>query len=257
MFREKKTSEELVQWFDETVVKKLGDDAKLDIFVPTLLMAGSKTYSHAFAYIERYGAVFTKFASNTPQNQAKIVDLVGEFWQDSSQHAMIVLDKLGNARVVNAPSIIAWCFRQKENWIRPWLWDLLQLIVDKTLSSINKIIEKLTEKEKALTETGDAQQLEPVKHKLNMLTKQKKDMFVMVIKNFITALSKQPDEEEKEIDAVLKQRLRQFHRKFDSSLAQVVEDIKKEAFGEKDEELLEFFNATHSQLQTLRLRTIE
>lgn len=252
LLREKKPSDELLEWFEANVTTKLGENEKLDIFIPTLLMAGSKTFSHIFALIERYATVFSKLGANTPQNQAKIVSLVGDFWSNSPQHAIIVLDRLGTSRVVNPPCTIGWCFKQTNDLFRPWLWELLGLVVDKTLISVNTIMEKLEEKVVSVGET----EAEPLKQKVATLSKQKKDMFVMIFKNFHQAISEAGQKSNRDLVVELKQRLKQFQRKFDSCLVKIAEDIKKEAFigkdGEQAEEILDLFNATHSQLLSLK-----
>jgi len=249
LFKEKTNTNDLVEWFDGTVSPALGPDARLDIFVPSLLKAGANTYTHIFTLIKRYSGLFSKLGSATPENQKNIVNMVAEFWQRSPQHVMVILDKLSSARVVNAPSIISFCFERTSEFASSPVWEVLSLIVGKTHRSMESYITQLQEQERSAT-SPDKQ--EEVRHKLSELGGQKKKLFTMVFKQFCRVISENTSDR---LSEELKGRMIQFHREFADALFTVADDVKKEAFSssQSDEEMLELFNATSAQLQSLRV----
>jgi len=134
-------SPNLLRWLDEVITPSLGAEARLQLLVSTLLIAGSKSYSHTLVLFDRYKALFASLATDESA-QAVIVAAVCSVWKNSSQHMIVILDKLLTMRLIDAPAIVDWVFTQKPSFHMTYVWEILHNTVHKSLRRV-----ELTEKE--------------------------------------------------------------------------------------------------------------
>lgn len=78
-------------------------------FISSLLMAGSKTFSHAVILIERYLPVLQMLHPKGDLSaRLETISVVSHVWANSTQHFEFVLERLIHYRIITAQSVISW-----------------------------------------------------------------------------------------------------------------------------------------------------
>lgn len=112
LLREKSSSEHIIKWLQDNAANA-GEQGELRLLVPTLLQAGFMSFSHQAALLERYHAVLAAFTKDLGA-QLVLAHFVGEFWQHSSQHVVVVFDKLCAQHLLEIPVILHWLFAKPD-----------------------------------------------------------------------------------------------------------------------------------------------
>lgn len=123
------------------------DDFIRELFTECVLMLGSKSFSHVLNVIERYLSILQRLNS-TPEAKLHTVKIVAQFWRNNTQFMGILLDKMLNYRVVDAIAIVNWVFEPEvwqNEWHRSFVWDILKNTLNKVISRVAQVKDKLDE----------------------------------------------------------------------------------------------------------------
>lgn len=88
------------------------------ILISCLLMAGSKTFSHAVILIERYLPVLQELhPKGDLAARLETIDAAAHFWKQSVQHIEFVLERLTHYRIISSVSVIQWIVQTTELFV--------------------------------------------------------------------------------------------------------------------------------------------
>lgn len=148
--QQKHTSAQILTWFEtEVIVKDLPALLKVDIFVTCLLGTSSKSFSHLLTSIERYVPVLQKFICDLP-SALQAITSAQIFWKFSAQRFIIVMSKLITYRIIPPPAVVEWIFSEEISKIaheKYWIFELLLMTADQTVTTIELLHKKLSEME--------------------------------------------------------------------------------------------------------------
>jgi len=85
----------------------------LEMVFKCILWRGQKTYSHLFSRLRIYESDIGG-ALQSMQMPSEIVGWVADFWATSSQHVLVIVDRLLRHFVLNPEHIVAWIFNSYE-----------------------------------------------------------------------------------------------------------------------------------------------
>ncbi|KAI8381201.1 armadillo-type protein [Radiomyces spectabilis] len=213
--RAKKTVEEIRAILDKIkedqasqgISEEEQNSAAREVFLHSLLLVGSKSFSHVLNVVERYLEVM-RYVNSTPEARLHTVQVVASFWKNNTQFLGIILDKLLNYRVVDPTSVIAWVFEadQLTNAGRSYPWEILKNTLNKVVSRVVQVKSKLESfqnlhtanqarrAEEPTTEMAqaEAQQeldtLRIVENSLAIVTREEKEVFMVVYQKFVHVL---------------------------------------------------------------------
>ncbi|KAG0349619.1 Component of the cap-binding complex (CBC) [Podila humilis] len=172
------------------------EDFIRELFVECVLMLGSKSFSHVLNVIERYLTILQKMNS-TPEARLHTVKIVAQFWKDNTQFMGILLDKMLNYRVVDAIAIVKWVFEPEvwqNEWHRSFVWDILKNTLNKVISRVAQVKDKLVEVRKEAeadppTKTMDV--VQAVENTLSIVNREQKEVFLTLYQCFVEVLKNQ------------------------------------------------------------------
>lgn len=85
------------------------------LFLQCLMMAGSKTLSHAVILIERYLSILQELHPKEDlECRQDTVQIIAELWKSSAQHFQFIVERLLHYRIVSSPAIVQWVFHTSE-----------------------------------------------------------------------------------------------------------------------------------------------
>lgn len=131
----------------ESLTANEREDFIRELFTECVLMLGSKSFSHVLNVIERYLTILQRMNS-TPEARLHTVKIVAQFWKNNTQFMGILLDKMLNYRVVDAIAIVKWVFEPEvwqNEWHRSFVWDILKNTLNKVISRVGQVKDKLNE----------------------------------------------------------------------------------------------------------------
>jgi hypothetical protein len=100
----------------EVMLQELPSSEARDLFVQSLLKAGSKSLSHAVILIERYLPLLQKLhPKDDLASKVGTIQNISEFWATSSQHFQFIIERLIHYRILSAPSVLQWIFQSTES----------------------------------------------------------------------------------------------------------------------------------------------
>lgn len=100
----------------EEILQELSPSEARDLFVQSLLKAGSKTLSHVVILIERYLPLLQKLhPKDDLAAKLETIQNVSDFWAASSQHFQFIIERLIHYRILSAPSVLQWIFQSTES----------------------------------------------------------------------------------------------------------------------------------------------
>ncbi|KAG1462785.1 hypothetical protein G6F56_005438 [Rhizopus delemar] len=178
-----------------------------ELFIQSLLLVGSKSFSHILNVVERYLDVL-RFLNSTPEGRLHTVQILASFWKDNTQFMCILLDKLLNYRVIDPTSVISWIFEESQFGCagRSFIWEILKNTLGKVNSRVAQVKTKLdslqsvhetnkakrTESEATeMTEAEEQQELDSIRiveNSLATVTRERKEVFLLVCQKFAGAL---------------------------------------------------------------------
>ncbi|KAF9426538.1 Component of the cap-binding complex (CBC) [Podila epigama] len=172
------------------------EDFIRELFIECVLMLGSKSFSHVLNVIERYMSILQRM-NNTPEARLHTVKIVAQFWKNNTQFMGILLDKMLNYRVVDAIAIVKWVFEPQvwqHDWHRSFVWDILKNTLNKVISRVAQVKDKLAEV-RAEAEADPATQLkevvEGVENTLAIVNREQKEVFLTLYQRFVQVLKSQ------------------------------------------------------------------
>ncbi|KAI9279792.1 MIF4G like-domain-containing protein [Sporodiniella umbellata] len=178
-----------------------------ELFVQSLLLVGSKSFSHILNVVERYLDVL-RFLNSTPEGRLHTVQILASFWEHNTQFMCILLDKLLNYRVIDPTSVITWVFEENQLKYagRSFIWEILKNTLGKVNSRVTQVKSKLdslqsvheTNKAKRaeleateMTEAEEQQELDSIRiveNSLATVTRERKEVFLLVCQKFVGTL---------------------------------------------------------------------
>jgi hypothetical protein len=176
---------------------------QLDILVPTLLLASSKSFSHLGVFADRYQGVLQALVGQDQKMQSMVVEGIGQFWSNSKGHVPIVFSKLMSLECLNMQAIVAWCFSQPTLFHEPFVWCVLNTCTIKQL--------KTFEQQAAQVPAPD------VLESITSISDKRLAMFSTIFNQFAIALTNSNDMSTQK--SSLEARCRQFARMFAADLA--------------------------------------
>ncbi|CAG8494316.1 1118_t:CDS:10 [Paraglomus occultum] len=144
--------------------------------------------------------------NTTAEARVHTVKIVADFWSKNTQFLGILLDKLLNYRVVDASSVVTWVFSEEfdEEVSRSYIWEILKNTINKVISRVSQIQSKLDSLRKAAEEQGgdmtsddrqsavgsEAESIQQIENTLSMVTREQKEVLLLVFQKFADVLSK-------------------------------------------------------------------
>jgi len=185
--RSKETSEQLLTYIDGEISPRVASpEVKLEIVTQTLLQAGSKSFSHLLNTIERNIVLFNAIIKTTEQKLA-VVQSVAEFWRDSQQHIIILLDKLMTYKIIDGTSIVNWLFSLSN--LREFTYSYIWQILSNTINKILARCETLTRELNAAKETGSSDKVKQLTANREQAQREQKELFLVVFQRFSIVLT--------------------------------------------------------------------
>uniref|UniRef100_A0A182FS60 MIF4G-like type 2 domain-containing protein n=2 Tax=Anopheles albimanus TaxID=7167 RepID=A0A182FS60_ANOAL len=130
---------------------------KIDVFVQTLLNLGSKSFSHTFAAISKFHAVF-KALAETEEAQICILHNMFELWVDHQQMMVVIVDKLLKVQIVECSAVATWVFSKEMvgEFTKMYLWEILHLTIKKMNQHVTKLSREMNEAKDKLARTAES-----------------------------------------------------------------------------------------------------
>ncbi|KAF9114720.1 Component of the cap-binding complex (CBC) [Mortierella sp. AM989] len=169
------------------------EDFIRELFTECVLMLGSKSFSHVLNVIERYLTILQRLNS-TPEARLHTVKIVAQFWRNNTQFLGILLDKMLNYRVVDAIAIVKWVFEPEvwqNDWHRSFVWDILKNTLNKVISRVAQVKDKLIEVRKefdAVIPTKTEEVVKGVENTLSIVNREQKEVFLTLYQKFVAVL---------------------------------------------------------------------
>lgn len=113
MVRRKVPSEGILEWIVEQQLRaELGGVCGLvEMVLRTLLVAGSKSFTHTLIALERYVDVLGQLIDESgEEGQDATVKVAAKVWMNSPQRAAIAIDRLMGMRLVHGSTVVRWVF---------------------------------------------------------------------------------------------------------------------------------------------------
>ncbi|KAG9067373.1 Component of the cap-binding complex (CBC) [Linnemannia hyalina] len=180
----------------ESLTANEREDFIRELFTECVLMLGSKSFSHVLNVIERYLTILQRMNS-TPEARLHTVKIVAQFWKNNTQFMGILLDKMLNYRVVDAIAIVKWVFEPEvwqNEWHRSFPWDILKNTLNKVISRVGQVKDKLSEVVKEFNATPPTQTkevVEGVENTLSIVNREQKEVFLIMYQKFVQVLQSQ------------------------------------------------------------------
>ncbi|KAF9128208.1 Component of the cap-binding complex (CBC) [Mortierella sp. 14UC] len=180
----------------ESLTANEREDFIRELFTECVLMLGSKSFSHVLNVIERYLTILQRMNS-TPEARLHTVKIVAQFWKNNTQFMGILLDKMLNYRVVDAIAIVKWVFEPEvwqNEWHRSFVWDILKNTLNKVISRVGQVKDKLSEVVKEFNATPPTQTkevVEGVENTLSIVNREQKEVFLIMYQKFVQVLQSQ------------------------------------------------------------------
>ncbi|KAF9207554.1 Component of the cap-binding complex (CBC) [Haplosporangium sp. Z 27] len=169
------------------------EDFIRELFTECVLMLGSKSFSHVLNVIERYLTILQRM-NGTPEARLHTVKIVAQFWKNNTQFLGILLDKMLNYRVVDAIAIVNWVFEPEvwqNEWHRSFVWDILKNTLNKVISRVAQVKDKLIEVRKefeAVPPTKTEEVVKGVENTLSIVNREQKEVFLTLYQKFVSVL---------------------------------------------------------------------
>ncbi|KAG0202619.1 Component of the cap-binding complex (CBC), partial [Mortierella sp. GBA30] len=180
----------------ESLTANQREDFIRELFTECVLMLGSKSFSHVLNVIERYLSILQRMNS-TREARLHTVKIVAQFWKNNTQFMGILLDKMLNYRVVDAIAIVKWVFEPEvwqNEWHRSFVWDILKNTLNKVISRVAQVKDKLVEVRKeyeADPPTKTLEVVEGVENTLSIVNREQKEVFLILYQEFVGVLQSQ------------------------------------------------------------------
>ncbi|KAG0365804.1 Component of the cap-binding complex (CBC), partial [Gamsiella multidivaricata] len=177
----------------ESLTPNEREDFIRELFTECVLMLGSKSFSHVLNVIERYLAILQRM-NGTPEARLHTVKIVAQFWRNNTQFMGILLDKMLNYRVVDAIAIVKWVFEPEvwqNEWHRSFVWDILKNTLNKVISRVQQVKDKLVEVRKefeADPPTKTEEVVIGVENTLSIVNREQKEVFLTLYQKFVGVL---------------------------------------------------------------------
>ncbi|KAF9190188.1 Component of the cap-binding complex (CBC), partial [Haplosporangium sp. Z 767] len=172
------------------------EDFIRELFTECVLMLGSKSFSHVLNVIERYLQILQRL-NGTREARLHTVKIVAQFWKNNTQFMGILLDKMLNYRVVDAIAIVKWVFEPEvwqNEWHRSFVWEILKNTLNKVISRVAQVKDKLAEVRKeyeADPPTQTIEVVEAVENTLSIVNREQKEVFLILYQEFVRVLKSQ------------------------------------------------------------------
>jgi len=120
----------------------------IDVLMTIILNLGSKTFTHAFQYIEKYKTVIEEFVHDE-QDQVEMMHSLFGVWQEQQQMIVVITERLLDSELVQPRAIICWLFSnemfgQINNF---YVWEVIDTILTRASLEENSEWNKLQELE--------------------------------------------------------------------------------------------------------------
>ncbi|EDO33158.1 predicted protein [Nematostella vectensis] len=188
---------------------------RIDVFLQTILYLGSKSISHSYSALTKFHKIL-KSLIPTEEAQIHALKTLKEFWCNSPQMTIILVDKLIRMQVVECTAVINWllCKDMSQDFTKSYTWELMTTTIRRMNMQVNKVREesreakdqltKLEERSKklALNESempkGPAladdiekkqQHLEEVNERLENAQREQKQFYLILFQRFILMLT--------------------------------------------------------------------
>nr|CAG4643826.1 EOG090X03JL [Lepidurus arcticus] len=117
---------------------------KIDVFVQTLLHMGHKTFTHAFAALAKFYAVF-KALGESEEAQICILKSTYEVWNQHPQFLCVLVDKMLKTQIVECSAVANWLFSKEMSgeFTKTYVWELLHLTIRKMSKHVIRLEREL------------------------------------------------------------------------------------------------------------------
>lgn len=173
---------------------------KIEVFTSTLLYFGSKSFSHAFAALAKYHMIFKMLVENE-KSQIAVLKSLHDVWQNHQQMMVVMVDKMLKTQIVECASVANWIFSEsmREDLTYFYVWEILHATVSRMSKQVDKLNIEYTEmdqKYRKLSMDIDSvhgeiteEEIDTKLETLNMLKKQQKELFLIIIKKFVEIIN--------------------------------------------------------------------
>ncbi|KAG8833852.1 hypothetical protein FRC17_009969 [Serendipita sp. 399] len=138
------------------------------ITMQSLLVLGSRSFSHFLNAIERYLKVLQNL-STTPDAKFEMLEIVSTFWRRNRQMILIIFDKLMQYQIVDPSDIVSWAFEggglgEKGDGLSTFQWEVIRLALDKSNGRVSIAQRRIVQQRKIDDEARAAKIAEAVKN---------------------------------------------------------------------------------------------
>jgi len=204
LFKERALPEDIFQLLRDIPNESDDPDAqnplKIEVFTSTLLYFGSKSFSHAFAALAKYHMIFQMIV-DSEESQLVVLKSLHEVWKNHQQMIVVMVDKMLKTQIVNCASVANFIFSDsmRQDLTKFYCWEILHSTVNRMSKQVDKLqheYNQLNEKYRKPSFDNDTihsdvteEELEQKLDTLNSLKEQQKQLFLIVIKRFITIIT--------------------------------------------------------------------
>ncbi|KAI9293656.1 ARM repeat-containing protein [Neoconidiobolus thromboides FSU 785] len=169
------------QLLDETLIKQ--------IVVETILIMGSKSFTHMMNVTERNLKLYQEIAREESDKQ-QTVSIVGNFWKENPQWLSIQLNRLLSYHIIEHITVIKWIFEIEnyDNYNRCYLWEILYT----TLNTVRLWRDQQKEKyDQSINNTSndDNESSETLLAQYNNAQNDYKMVLFEILQSFVTVLT--------------------------------------------------------------------
>lgn len=224
---------------------------KIEVFTSTLLYYGSKSFSHAFAALAKYHMIFKMLVENEI-SQIAVLKALHEVWQNHQQMMVVMVDKMLKTQIVECSSVANWifCDSMKSELTYFYVWEILHATVSRMSKQVDKLHSEYTEldlKYRRCTIDVDSEAApneiteEEIEHKLetlNMLKKQQKELFRIIINKFVEVIDEHSQNDAASVEKPywlkwVGERFEDFLLMHNEEILPYLEEFKSEVIGEE------------------------
>lgn len=211
---------------------------KIDTVVQCMFQMGAKSLSHFLNTVERYLKVLQELTGGANRVRARLIvaGSIAEFWRDSSQHIVLLMDKLMAYNIIDNTCIVNWIFdQQTTRFTRNYIWEILHNTIQKTMARCEDLKEQL--------KTADDDALR-AKLEVNIAKSEQdlQNLFLLIFRRFCEAIAEVGEHDRQA--ALL--RLKEVGRRYFAQLQAFLAHIELEVLANAEPEVMAIFTQIKS-----------
>mmetsp|Transcript_14173 Transcript_14173/g.42699 ORF Transcript_14173/g.42699 Transcript_14173/m.42699 type:complete len:783 (+) Transcript_14173:845-3193(+) len=188
LFRAKKGSAEVLELLRASSLHRAD---VIRVLMHCVLRLGARSLTHLLTSLERYGAALSEMLRDRV-DRINALDAVAEFWANSHQRQVIVIDRLLNALVLDSSSVISWLFTepQLQQFTLEWPWAILRSIIRKQVTRsehLHSQLHKNVVEAQGTTQSKDTEKA--LRSGIDAALRQQKELFLVIFQRLTMALA--------------------------------------------------------------------